>query len=267
MSPETGVEFPFYPDHGLNPLHPDEAQQSGLVYDPEQWKPRRYAERNIRNQTTVIKFKYEIPLGDLPGVDKIGEDLTLTPMAKYIWTKKFDRKGDEIGDVLNPRLFVPTDLPPVEYLRFNIRSREDVLGVRLDYQFSQRVNILAGFQYRKFTNRDNNFKNFLTNFPVDEPVPVLFRPDIRTRIFEIQMIKRGEWLGFNIVILSGFRRTRIIFERTTTKHYVHSRNDGILICEAPSISNAWRFFSISFKTFEKNQGFVYSRKRNPFSKA
>ena len=91
-----------------------------------------------------------------------------------------------------------------------------MLGVRLDYQFSQRVNILAGFQYRKFTNRDNNFKNFLTNFPVDEPVPVLFRPDIRTRIFEIQMIKRGEWLGFNIVILSGFRRTRIIFERTTT---------------------------------------------------
>ena len=209
-------EFPFYPDHGLNPLHPDAEQQRGLVYDPDQWKPRRYAERNIRNQTTVIKFKYEIPLGDLPGVDKIGEDLTLTPMAKYIWTKKFDRKGEEIGDVLNPRLFVPTDLAPVEYLRFNIRSREDVLGVRLDYQFSQRVNILAGFQYRKFTNRDNNFKNFLTNFPVDEPVPVLFRPDIRTRIFEIQMIKRGEWLGFNIVVLSGFRRTRIIFERTTT---------------------------------------------------
>ena len=209
-------EFPFYPDHGLNPLHPDEAQQRGLVYDPEQWKPRRYAERSIRNQVTVIKFRYEIPLGDLPGIDKIGEDLTLTPMTKYIWTKAFDRKGGEIGDVLNPRLFVPTDLPPIEYLRFNRRSREDVLGVRLDYQFSQRVNILAGFQYRKFTNRDDNFKSFLTNFPVDEPVPILFRPDIRTRIFEIQMIKRGEWLGFNIVILSGFRRTRIIFERTTT---------------------------------------------------
>ncbi len=209
-------EFPFYPDHGLNPLHPDEEQQVGLIYDPDQWKPRRYAERNIRNQVTVIKFKYEIPLGDLPGIDKIGEDLTLTPMTKYIWRKAFDRKGDEIGDVLNPRLFTPTDLPPIEYLRFNRRSREDVLGVRLDYQFSQRVNILAGFQYRKFTNRDDNFKTFLTNFPVDEPVPILFRPDIRTRIFEIQMIKRGEWLGFNIVILSGFRRTRIIFERTTT---------------------------------------------------
>ena len=39
------------------------------------------------------------------------------------------------------------------------------LGVRLDYQFTQRMNVLGGFQYRKFTNRDNNFKAFLDKLP------------------------------------------------------------------------------------------------------
>jgi hypothetical protein len=78
------------------------------------------------------------------------------------------------------------------------------------------MNILGGFQYRKFTNRDGNFKEYLTKFPEDEPAPILFRPDLRTRIFEIQAINRGEWLGFNIVILAGFRRTTILLERTTS---------------------------------------------------
>lgn len=206
-------EFPFYPDHGINAMDPDDP---GLIYDSENWKKRRYPERNIRNQQTILKARYEIPLGDLPYIDKIGEDLTLTPMVKYIWDRAFDRDAEEIPDALNPRLFVPTDDEPIEYLRFNRRSREDVLGVRLDYQFTQRMNILGGFQYRKFTNRDDNFKNYLGNFPEDEDVPVLFRPDLRTRIFEVQAINRGEWLGFNIVILAGYRRTTILLDHTTS---------------------------------------------------
>ena len=206
-------EFPFYPDHGINALNPEDP---GLIYDSENWKRRRYPERDVRNQQTILKARYEIPLGDLPFIDRIGEDLTLTPMVKYIWDRAFDRGAEEIGDALNPRLFVPTDDEPIEYLRFNRRSREDVLGVRLDYQFTQRMNILGGFQYRKFTNRDNNFKNYLTNFPEDEDVPVLFRPDLRTRIFEVQAINRGEWLGFNIVILAGYRRTTILLDHTTS---------------------------------------------------
>lgn len=206
-------EYPFYPDHGINAL---DAEDPGLIYDAENWKTRRYPERDIRNQQTILKARYEIPLGDLPFIDRIGEDLTLTPMVKYIWDRAFDRGAEEIPDALNPRLFVPTDDEPVEYLRFNRRSREDVLGVRLDYQFTQRMNILGGFQYRKFTNRDNNFKNYLTNFPADEDTPVLFRPDLRTRIFEVQAINRGEWLGFNIVILAGYRRTTILLENTTS---------------------------------------------------
>ena len=206
-------EFPFYPDHGINALNPEDP---GLIYDAENWKKRRYPERDIRNQQTILKARYELPLGDLPFVDRIGEDLTLTPMVKYIWDRAFDRGGEEIGDALNPRLFVPTDEEPLGYLRFNRRSREDVLGVRLDYQFTQRMNILGGFQYRKFTNRDNNFKEYLTNFPEDEDVPILFRPDLRTRIFEVQAINRGEWLGFNIVILAGYRRTTILLDHTTS---------------------------------------------------
>ncbi len=206
-------EFPFYPDHGINALNPEDP---GLIYDVQNWKPRRYPERDIRNQQTILKARYEIPLGDLPFIDRIGEDLTLTPMVKYIWDRAFDRGAEEIGDALNPRQFVPTDTEPIEYLRFNRRSREDVLGVRLDYQFTQRMNILGGFQYRKFTNRDNNFKDYLTNFPEDEDIPILFRPDLRTRIFEVQAINRGEWLGFNIVILAGYRRTTILLDHTTS---------------------------------------------------
>ena len=140
-------------------------------------------------------------------------------MVKYIWDRAFDRGSEEIPTALNAKLYVPTDPQPVEYLRFNRRSREDVLGVRFDYQFSQRMNILGGFQYRKFTNRDNNFKNYLVAGKFeerDEDLPILYRPDLRTRIFEIQAINRGEWLGFNIVILAGYRRTTILLDHTTS---------------------------------------------------
>ncbi|MDE0317778.1 MAG: hypothetical protein OXM61_23105 [Candidatus Poribacteria bacterium] len=206
-------EFPFYPDHGINAL---DAADTGLIYDAENWKTRRYPERNIRSQQVILKAKYEIPLGDLPYIDRIGEDFTLTPMVKYIWDRAFDRSAEEIGDALNSRFYVPTDNEPVEYLRFNRRSREDVLGVRLDYQFTPSMNILGGFQYRKFTNRDKNFRNYLAIFPADEAVPILYRPDLRTRIFEIQAINQGNWAGFNIVILAGYRRTTILLQHTTS---------------------------------------------------
>ena len=214
-------DFPFYPDHGINPLDPDpeSANRTGLIYDSNNWTPRRYEEKTLRNQITIIKAKYEIPLGDVPGVDKIGEDLTLTPMVKYIWTRAFDLEAEEIGDILDPARFIPDAPQIIEYLRFNRRSREDVMGARLDYQFTQRMNILGGFQYRKFTNRDNNIKNYLATpaFQTEDTViPGLFRPDIRTRILEIQAINRGEWLGFNIVVLAGFRRTTILLENTTS---------------------------------------------------
>ena len=206
-------EYPFYPDHGINALDPTD---TGLIYDAANWRKRRYPERNIRSQLTILKARYEIPLGELPLANKIVKDLTLTPMVKYVWDRAFDRSAEEIPETLNPDLFLPTDDQPVEYLRFNRRSREDILGVRLDYQFTQRFSVIGGFQYRKFTNRDHNFRNYLQTFPVETHIPNLYRSDLRTRILEIQAIKRGSWLGFYIVILSGHRRTTNLFQRTTS---------------------------------------------------
>ena len=208
-----GRAYPFYPDHGINALDPTD---TGLIYDDANWKKRRYPERNIQNQLTILKAKYEIAFVDLPFINKIVENLTLTPMVKYVWDRAFDRSAQEIPKALNPTLFLPTDDEPIEYLRFNRRSREDILGVRLDYQFTRKLNILGGFQYRKFSNRDKNFKSYLQTFSDDTDVPSLYRPDIRTRIFEIQAINRGEWLGFYIIILAGHRRTTQLFQRTTS---------------------------------------------------
>lgn len=229
-------EYPFYPDHGINAL--DDAD-IGLIYDVDNWIARRYPDRNIRSQQVIFKARYEIPLGDLPYMDLIGEDFTLTPMVKYIWDRGLDGRergatlqvprvatedGVDLGEPelwappegINPRFFAPTSDEAIEYLRFNRSSREDIFGVRLDYQFTQRMNILGGFQYRKFSNRDNDYRTYLRFFQADEPVPILFRPDLRTRIFEIQAINRGEWLGFNIVILAGYRRTTILLQNTTS---------------------------------------------------
>ncbi|MBC8236467.1 hypothetical protein H8E77_43525 [bacterium] len=44
----------------------------------------------------------------------------------------------------------------------------------------------------------------------------MYRPDQRTRIFEVQVINRGEWLGFNIVILAGFRRRTDVLAHLTS---------------------------------------------------
>ncbi len=204
---------PFYPDHGINALDPAD---TGLIYNAANWRKRRYPERNTRNQLTILKAKYEIPFAELPLVNKIVDDLTLTPMVKYVWDRAFDQTAEEIPKTLDPDLFLPTDDQPVEYLRFNRRSREDVLGVRLDYQFTKRLNIIGGFQYRKFTNRDTNFRHYLRNFPADVSVPALYRPDLRTRILEIQAINKGTWIGFYIVILAGHRRITNLFQHTTS---------------------------------------------------
>ncbi len=204
---------PFYPDHGIYALDPND---TGIIYDSGNWQIRRYPERVKRNQLNILKARYEIQLGDLPFVDRIGEDLSLTPMVKYVWERAFDRTADEIPLTLNHELYHPTDVQILEYLRFNRRSREDILGVRLDYMFTPKLYILGGFQYRKFVNRDNNFKKYITFFSAEERIPLLYRPDLRTRILEIQAINRGEWLGHNIVTLAGFRRTTNIFQNVSS---------------------------------------------------
>ena len=203
-------EYPFYPDHGINALDPTD---TGLIY----WTLRIgkngvTPERDIRNQLTILKARYEIPLVKLPYINKIAEDLTLTRWLSTFGTALLTEVPQKFQKHSTPDLFLPTDDQPVEYLRFNRRSREDILGVRLDYQFTQRLSVIGGFQYRKFTNRDNNFRNYLQTFPADTRVPNLYRSDLRTRIFEIQAINRGSWLGFYIVILAGHRRTTHLFE-------------------------------------------------------
>ncbi len=204
--------YPFYPDHGLNALDP---QDTGLVYNDSNWKKRRYVEKVSHNQLIILKARYKIPIGEFPFLKRLNYDITLTPMVKYVWDRAFDRTADAIGETLNPNLYKPTDDQIVEYLRFNRRSREDILGFRLDYQFTQRLNVLGGFQYRKFTNRDRNFKQYLSSFTSEMGVPSRYRPDLRTRIFEIQAINRGVWLGFNIVVIAGYRRTTHLFQNTT----------------------------------------------------
>ena len=204
---------PFYPDHGLNAHDPND---TGLIYDEMNWNKRRYPDKNIRNQLTILKGRYEIPLSDLPPIDRLSVDVILTPMFKYVWDRAFDRTAEEIPKTLNPNLFSPTDVEVLEYLRFNRRSREDILGVRLDYHFSPKIKLLGGFQYRKFVNRDQNFKKYLQKLPVDTPVPRLYRPDLRTRILEIQTMNRGQWLGTTVIILAGVRRTNNLMRHTVT---------------------------------------------------
>ena len=70
---------PFYPDHGLNALDPND---TGLIYDESNWKKRRYAEQIKRNQLTILKARYEIPLGNLPLIRNYSEDLSLTTDGK-----------------------------------------------------------------------------------------------------------------------------------------------------------------------------------------
>jgi len=214
-------EYPFYPDYTL-------------IFDSNNWAGRRYKDKDIRKQTTILKAKYEIPLSDIPHFDKIGEELAFTPMVKYVWERYFDTstkavaatdcEDAERGKVpmaISPRI-APSDEQVLEYLRFNKRSREDILGIRLDYQFTQRATILGGFQYRKYTNRDANFDRYLKCWR-DAGLPDLYRPNTRYRIYAVQAVNRGEWLGFNIVVLLGFQRKTWLVPRMGTSDTVYAK--------------------------------------------
>jgi hypothetical protein len=193
-----------YPFNGMDPV---------LAFDQANWIPRRYKDTTVKFNTFIFKTSYEIPIGKLPVLNKVGEDMTITPMFKWIFEKNWDRDWlDADGDpVLDPTKISPTDYESEEYLRFNQDTRESVWLVRLDYAFTPSLNILGGFQYRTLANKDDGFKqDFLAPWGPDVRTPIRWRNDDRKRIWAIQAINQGEWLGFNIRILVGFRRTEIL---------------------------------------------------------
>ena len=189
-----------YTFNGMDPV---------LAFDQSNWIPRRYKDTSVKFNTFIFKSSYEIPIGKLPVVRWFGEDITITPMIKWIYEKNWDRDWlDEEGNpVLDPRKIAPSDYESEEYLRFNQNTRETVGLVRLDYAFTPSLNILGGFQYRKLTNKDDGYKNdFLKPWGDAARPPIRWRSDVKTRIWAVQAINQGEWLGFNIRILVGFQR-------------------------------------------------------------
>jgi hypothetical protein len=193
-----------YPFNGMDPV---------LAFDQANWIPRRYKDATVKFNTFIFKTSYEIPLGKVPVIKWIGEDMALTPMFKWIYEKNWDRSwlDDEGKPSLDPTKVSPTDYESEEYLRFNQNTRETVGLVRLDYVFTPSLNILGGFQYRKLTNRDKGYKeDFLKPWGEDVRTPIRWRNDMKKRIWAIQAINQGEWLGFNIRILAGFTRTEIL---------------------------------------------------------
>ena len=184
-----------------------------LAFDQANWIPRRYKDTTVKFNTFIFKTSYEIPLGNLPVFKWLGEDLSITPMFKWIYEKNWDRDwlDDEGNPALDPTKTAPTDYESEEYLRFNQNTRESVGLIRLDYVFTPSLNILGGFQYRKLTNKDEGYKNdFLSPWGADVRTPIRWRSDTKKRIWAIQAINQGEWLGFNIRILVGFERTEIL---------------------------------------------------------
>ena len=233
MVPQTQVDisggqrdYPFYPD-------------PNLIFDIDNWQGRRYGiqsywdeegnvvteeGKTLNQQLLIFRARYELPLKEIGGlqsiVESISEDIVITPVYKYILERGSDRSRDSLytsrfnlGDfekgtrfALDPINVNPGDAESREYLRFNKNSREIVEGIRFDYQFTQQTKIVAGFQYRKFINKDKDYQRYLAVIPDgDDIAPVEYRPDSRTRIFELQLIQQGNWQGFTVAILSGFR--------------------------------------------------------------
>jgi hypothetical protein len=225
-----------YPFNGMDPV---------LAFDQANWIPRRYKDTTVKFNTFIFKASYEIPLGNMISsgfkmlTDRVNlltpvgnwleccvfGDMTLTPMFKWIYERNWDRSwhlkdddGNEVLDargnpipVLDPTQVSPTDYESEEYLRFNQNTRETIGLVRLDYVFTPSLNILGGFQYRKLTNNDKGYKeDFLKPWGEDARTPIRWRNDSKKRIWALQAINQGEWLGFNIRILVGFQRTEIL---------------------------------------------------------
>lgn len=223
-----------YPFNGMDPV---------LAFDQANWIPRRYKEATVKFNTLIFKTSYEIPIGKLPVVKWLGEDMTLTPMFKWIRVRNWDRPWyiqDDSGEpkldssgkkipILDPTKVAPTDYESEEYLRFNQNTAETVGLIRLDYVFTPSLNILGGFQYRKLSNNDKGYKtDFLKPWGEDTRTPILWRNDMKTRILAIQAINQGEWLGFNIRVLVGLQRTEILpagekkVKSTSTETYVRA---------------------------------------------
>ncbi len=179
-----------------------------LVFDQANWIPRKYKDATVKFNTFIFKTSYEIPIGKLPVIRWLGE-MTLTPMWKWVMERNWDRKWDD--KPLDPTKISPTDYESEEYLRFNQNTRESIGLLRLDYVFTPSLNILGGFQYRRLMNFDNNYKlKFLKPWGEDVKTPIRWRADKKTRIWALQAINQGEWLGFNIRVLVGFKKTTIL---------------------------------------------------------
>ena len=219
-------DYPFYPD-------------PNLIFDIDNWQGRRYGiqrywdedgnvitedGKTINQQIMIFRARYEIPLKEISAlrgiVESISEDIVITPVYKYILERGSDRSKESLyisrvnlGQfergtrfALDPINVNPGDAESREYLRFNKNSREIVEGVRFDYQFTQRTALVAGFQYRKYVNKDLDYERYLTVIPGGHSdAPLEYRPVSRTRIFELQMIQQGEWSGFNVAVMSGYR--------------------------------------------------------------
>jgi len=193
-----------YPFNGMDPV---------LVFDQANWIPRKYKDATVKFNTFIFKTSYEIPIDKIPYVSKLGEGITLTPMWKYVLERNWDRSWyDAQGrPALDPTQVSPTDYQAEEYLRFNQNTRETIGLIRLDYIFTPSLNILGGFQYRRLMNLDKDFKTrFLKPWGANVRTPIQWRNDQKKRIWALQAINQGEWLGFNIRILVGFKQTTIL---------------------------------------------------------
>jgi len=189
-----------YAFNGMDPV---------LAFDQANWIPRRYKDATVKFNTFIFKTSYEIPIGKLPVIKLFGEGMTLTPMFKWVFERNWDRKWSD--SPLDPTQVSPTDYQSEEYLRFNQNTRETIGLIRLDYVFTPSLNILGGFQYRRLINKDINYKlKFLKPWGEDVKTPIQWRAELKKRIWALQAINQGEWLGFNIRVLVGFKKTTIL---------------------------------------------------------